>query len=392
MTRGYRNSQLSQIRLCRYAYRRTYLDGDEGLPSPSLDTGSAVHSALSEAVRRLVSGGALLDIHDIANRTVRGDHALYTDTIGMLTKFQEAIGEGTIEINPKAVIHLEDRLEMPLEIPGHGTVTFFGTPDLVETRPRKGCRIADHKTHWAPESFEEFEVDQQLPRYALLIAHHYPHIEHFELTKWFVRYRNKSHAREITREDLSRVEHDLIIDIQHAIEIEEAGDFDATGGSWCAICRHHASCPLIERFRTSGEDWLSVPDDDHATLMAGVTVAFDGANRRMKDQLKAYLGGDHPTGAVAIAGGEFGYGPVEKREIEVEKLRTVMEAAGAELPDKVLRVDLDALDWLCGRLPEDLVKAIEAATNRWQDTRCQFRRTPRAALAAKPVKEEGILT
>lgn len=390
----YRNSQLSQLRLCRFAYKKTYLDGDKGLPSPSLQRGSAVHRAISEVVRSIVNGSGLIDVHEIAYRVTRGGQPEYTDVLDVLTRFQESLGE-YIVIDPSAVFLVEERLEMPVELSDGTEVTYFGTPDLVSRQRRKVCIIEDWKTHWHPETESEFLADQQLLRYALLIDHHFGDFESFVVRKHFVRYRGSMHERELSSEDLGAALYDLRTEIEHAREVEAAGEFEPTGGGWCGVCTHHASCPLITEYREKGEDWLSIPGDEHASLLAQTAIALGEASNRIKDQLKTYLGNEHATGAVRVAGGEYGYGPVQKREIAVADLREVLEERGADLPEWVLRVDLKALENLLKSLPRDLSNAVEEAMREYESSRCAFRRTPRPSLAAphveNPEEEEALV-
>jgi len=392
-----RNSQLSTLRLCRYAYKRTYVDGDEGLPSPSLDRGSYTHEAIGEAVHRIVDGDATLDVHEIAFRHARGDRSIYSDVLHALITFQEQLGE-SIVIEPRRVFLLEERLEMPVELGDGSEAVFHGKPDMVGRLPGKLCEITDWKTNWWPDTEEEFEVYPQLDRYALLVHDHYPGFERFVLRKQFVRYRNASLEREITLSDLEQVRHELVTEIEQAIEVEEGGEYPATGGGWCGVCRHHAECPLILAHRDLDRDWVSVSDDTKASELAQVAIAMDAASRRIKDQVKSYLD-EHPDGHVPVAGGTYGYGPVTHREITVDRLRQVFDAERLEMPDDVLRVDLKVLDRLCDQqLPGDVAERIRASVETRESSRCQFRRDKTArGKAAKspksvqPEEEEELL-
>ena len=198
--RRYRNSALRQRRLCPFSYQRTYLLGDPGLPSPSLEGGRAIHAVAAEVVRAILAGGPI-DVHEIAFRIVRGGDIEYADALGVATRLQESIGV-EFDIDPEGVFLLEEELEMPITLPSGDVVTFFGTPDLAERVSRTVCRITDYKTHWHPETKAEFAADPQLDRYALLIHEQYPAFETFELIKRFVRYRGNSLTRTISVDNL----------------------------------------------------------------------------------------------------------------------------------------------------------------------------------------------
>lgn len=380
--RRFRNSALRNRRECGFAYRRTYVEGIEGLPSPDLQRGASVHDAIKLAIRSLINTG-MLDIHEVAYRAIRGGNAEYAEALAVLVRFQEAVGI-EFDLDADAVFLVESRLEAEIALPSGGPVLFHGTPDVAERVSRRRCRITDFKTHWHPESEEEFRADPQLERYALLVAREFPAFQEFELVKRFIRYANAFHTTTITRDDLEEIERRLALEIELALEAEEDDQLAATPGAWCALCAHHAACPVIAEFRHRGEDTLSIADDARAAELAGAAVAMDGLTRRLKAQVKRYLGADHPTGRVALAGGEYGYGPVSHREVQLPKLREAWEAKGAAVPDDVLRVDADALDRARRRLPDSLIHDIEAATRTWESSQARFRRVapPEAVEAA----------
>lgn len=377
-----RNSQLSLLRHCGHAYAETYVRGSEGGFSPSLHAGSNVHSAIAATVHAILAGEPM-DVHGLAYRTVTGGDAEYQDAVEVLTTFVEQLGqEDGFSIDPKAVFLVEKRLEMPVRLWDGSEETFFGTVDLAERVGRKTVRITDWKTHWHPETEAEFQADQQLKRYALLVHQEYPGFERFELVKRFVRYRNNYHREVLSVGDLTAVRDQLASEMTAAKEIEAAGVFPATGGDWCGLCRHQHTCPLIAKWNQEGID-VAIPSDERASEMAGAAIAMDARSKRIKEQLKRYLGDEHQTGAVPVAGGEYGYGPANEREITIAALREAFAKSGAELPDDILRVDLTELDRLKKRIPETLVAAIDAATETKQGAKCQFRKKVRPALAPR---------
>lgn len=379
--RRFRNSQLRMLRSCRWAYAEEYLRGTLGSPSPALQGGANVHHAIQLAVKEVVKGGAFLDVHQLAYLAVQGGNVLYADAVEVLTRFTESLVEEDVVIDRKGAFIVEEELEMPLQLLSGEEVIFFGTPDLVERTGRKSCRITDWKTHRHPESEEEFRADPQLQRYALLVNHHFPDFETFELTKRFVRFRNNTRTTTISRDDLERIRWELISEIAAAREIEDEGRFDPAGGDWCGLCAFHHTCPLIAKYREAGSDLLSIPNDERASEIAQAAIALDAAASALKSRLKVYLGDQHNTGKVPVSGGEYGYGIMTSRSATVAKLRDAFQAGGVEMPEDVLAVDLDQLDRVMKRLPETTKATISRAIVTTESSQCRFRR----GRAPKPV-------
>lgn len=371
----FRNSQLRMLPNCGWAYREEYVAHTPGQPSPSLRAGQNVHDAVHLAVREVVNGGIWLNVHELAYRAVRGGDMEYADALQVLTMITESlVDEGGLRIDEKAVFVLEERLEMSIELPDGTVVIFFGTPDLAERLGRRSCRVTDWKTHWWPENQAQFEDDQQLDRYAILINHKYPAFEEFELVKRFVRYDNNVLRKTITKADFPAIMGRLVAEIEVAREREAADDFEATGGAWCGLCAHHHTCPLIAKYREIDADHLSIADDARAAELAGAAIALDAASDRLKSPLKRYLGSQHPTGRVPVAGGgTYGFGPTRKRSIGVEDLQRTFGAHGVEMTPELLKVDLQVLDRLRNRLPGDLVNAIDRITEITEGAQCRYR-------------------
>jgi hypothetical protein len=384
--RRFRNSQLALGRECPFAYKVAYVDCEEGVPTTPLRRGSNAHDAVAEVIRSIVRNG-IADVHRIVYSTVRGGSGEYADALGIVTTVMEQLGTEW-DIDPAAVLFVEERLEMPVELTSGETVTYFGTPDLAERESRHVVKITDHKTNWSPESEAEFRAGPQLRRYALLLHHRFPGIREFRLVKRFVRYHHRAFEEVISADSLELVRQQLVSEIEERMALDEAGEFPATPGSWCSLCRAHARCPVILRYREAGlPDDLAIPDDDRARSMAGDAIALHEASAALKGRLKVYLGADHERGNVPVAGGEYGYGPVEKREVKPHDLRRVLTEHGIEPDDSLFRTDLDALDRTLRRLPDDVVRAVEGVTRRWQTSDCRFRRTTTTTSAPTAAAE-----
>lgn len=387
--RRYRNSQLKLLRQCAFAYACQYLAGEPQAPSTVLDGGSNIHAAAKLLVRTIVEGGPI-DVHDIAFRTIRGGDAEYAAALRVLIRMQEAIGV-EFSIDPRSVFSLEDELAMPIALPGGDEVEFFGTPDLVEKLGKTACRIRDWKTHWVPETPEEFGADHQLKRYALLVHHHFPHMTTFVLEKRFVRWENSFVDMTITADDLTRVRHSLAMEIVAEQEIRAAGAFEPTPGEWCALCGYSAKCPRIREYLDASRD-IDVPaisDDEHARSLAGDAHALEQAAAKIKARLKRYLGGDHPKGYVPLpGGGYYGFGPVSHRALDHAVLCSTLEEHGIEPGADLANTNWDAVDRLQRKLPETVVQQIEQKTHRWQSPQFRYRRTIDDTTAPAAAQEE----
>ena len=374
--RRFRNSQLALRRECPWAYARTYIDGDEGVPSAPLRRGQDFHRAVCEAIRQLMKVG-VVNIHQVAYRYVRGGDAEYSEVLVLLERFQEALGT-EFDIDPAQILYLEEPLEMPITLSSGEPVLFWGTPDLASRTGRIRIQVRDWKTQWRPETEHEFRAGQQLKRYALLIAHDVgaPELE-FDLEKRFIRYEDSHFSERITTEDLFHVRLQLVAEIEEVARFEQEGDFRPTPGSWCSLCSHHATCPVMLRARKLGVELdLSIGNDDRARELAEEAVAWEAGAGERKNLLKRYLGSDHAKGFVELSGGSYGFGPVEHREVDVAALLEVLKEFGLEAGSDLLKVDLDALDRFRKRAPQDVADAIESrATRRWQSSQCRFRRT-----------------
>lgn len=376
-----RNSQLRQLQACPFAYAETYVHGREGLPSPSLNAGRNAHAVIADMVRSFMRDG-VADVHAIAFRAVQGGVAEYDDALQIAIRVQEAIGVD-VEIDFDQLLALEETMAMPLVLRDGTTVEFFGTPDLVERTGKRTVTIIDYKTHWRPETESEFKADQQLKRYALLVSHAYPRFERFRLVKWFVRYRNSTYEETITAEELVQVRERLISEIEVEREVLACGEFPATPGSWCSLCTHHGTCPVIRRYREEGIDDLSIPDDRRAAALAGDVIALSAAADAIHDTLRRYLGDEHVSGQVPVSGGVYGYAPVEQREADIGRIRTLLMDHGVDVPADLWKIDLAVFDRMLKRLPEDTVQALEQAITHRQSSRLGFHKHSQVAAPAK---------
>ena len=102
--------------------------------------------------------------------------------------------------------------------------------------------------------------------------------------------------------------------------------------------------------------------------------AIDAHSATRKRRLKTYLGGDHPTGRVELAGGTYGFGPAHHKRASVDDVLEVWEAFEAPLNRHVLRVDVDQLKRSLDRAPGKMRTAMRATIEEYDVADCRYRR------------------
>lgn len=366
------NSKLQLLQACPWAFEQRYILRVPGHPNPALEGGSSAHRALARVVD-LVLQDESIDVQAIGREVTAGRPEEYAGTISTLTTFQEALADAEEPIiNPKKVIAFEERLAMPLDLPDGCTVEFSGKPDLIEAHGKLAV-ITDWKTHWRPETQEVFEADPQLPRYALLTHHHHPQFNRFRLVKRFVRYRNSSREREISVEDLDLIRWNLIHEIEEAERTLTDDALLPTPGDWCNLCGFVQTCPVVQQFLEHGID-LAIDSDEKAAEVAATMRAIDAAASEAKRKLKVYLGEGHPTGEVELSGGVYGYGPVQKSEIDAGDVKEIFESFDRSLPWDAFRVVMGELNRALDREPGALKAAVQQAIHTYEQAQCRWRK------------------
>ena len=363
-------SKLSLAQLCGFAFAES-LKGKPRPPHPALAGGSASHGAIAELVRVVIADEPI-DVRRIARAHAPGRPDELADVVAILTLLQEELAEEPPPFRPEAVLHLEERLEMAI-----GPYVYDGHPDLVEAYGRV-AHVTDWKTHWRPMSQAAFEADAEVPRYALLVdAEHPGRFDRFVVRKRFVRYRGAVREMTIDQAQLDMVKWDLIQEIEDAEVRVEAlrlgGTLKATPGDWCTLCTYTDICPVLTDFRERGFE-LAFDDDAGAAEAAGVMRVLDAHSAKLKRLLKTYLGGDHKTGRVELAGGSYGYGPAHHKRADVEDVVEVFEAHDRPINLHALRVDVDALKRSMDREPGKVRRAMAAAIHEYDQPDCRYRR------------------
>ena len=379
-------SKLSLLRMCGWAFAEDHVRNVKRPPHPALAGGSATHAGLARVVQAVIDDDPI-DVRAITREVCPGGPAEYADTLAVLTLLQEELAEDPPPFEGSKVIHLEERLSIDI-----GPHVYEGTPDLVQAIGQRTCIVDDWKTHWRPLSQDVFEADDQLPRYALLVdAAHPGRFDCFILRMHFVRYRGAVREMTLGSVQLAQVKWDLAAEIEEAearvksVWFEDQREkmahreqpprnpFPATPGDWCAICSRTDTCPVVDELEVGGAV-MSIEDDAAASKMAGQVRAIDAHSAKLKRQLKTYLGGDHPTGRVALAGGSYGYGPAHHKRADVRDVLEVWKEFEAPLNPHVLRVNVDQLKRSLDRAPGKMRTALKATIEEYDEADCRYRR------------------
>lgn len=370
------SSKLRLLRVCGHAYAEDHVRHVPRPPHPALQGGGAAHAGLAMVVRTDMAGDPI-DVRSIARHVCAGDAAEYADALEVLTLVQEELADDPPFVASR-VIHLEERLEMPI-----GPHTFDGQADLVEADGRT-CIVTDWKTHWRPLTLEAFKADPQLPRYALLLDHRHPgRFDRFRLRLRFVRYRGAVREYDLERYALDAVRWDLATEIEEAEAKVREGRFPATPGDWCTLCSRTDTCPKVTEFLAHGLE-LAITNDEEARRAAETMRAIDAHSGKIKRILKAYLGHDHPTGRVELAGGTYGYGPARHRKAAAADVLEVWEAHLQKPNAHVLRVDVDQLKRSLDRQPGTARRALLATIQEYDQADCRYRRGDNQEEASDP--------
>lgn len=370
-------SKLGLLDLCPHAYAEDHVRHVPRPPHPALAGGSSAHAGLAMLVRTAIADDPI-DIRAIARHVCAGESIEMADTLQVLTLVHEALADDP-PFDPRLVIHIEERLEMPI-----GPHTFDGQADLVQADGRT-CIVDDWKTHWRPEPQEAFEADPQLPRYAMLVRHNHPdRFDRFVLRKRFVRYRGVVRERVLEEHHFPAIQWDLAAEIEEAEARRRAYDtatdprtqalaYPATPGDWCSICSRTDTCPKVTAFLEHGHD-IAIRNDEEATRAAETMRAIDAHSARIKSRLKSYLGHDHPTGRVPLSGGTYGYGPSHHKRAAAADVLDVYSAHVHDPNPHVFRVDVDQLRRSLDRVPGTMRRAMLATIDHFDQADCRYRR------------------
>lgn len=184
--------------------------------------------------------------------------------------------------------------------------------------------VYDHKTQPNVEEADTF----QMGIYAWVISKCYPFIQEFQTILHFARYGKYSDPYVWTKEDLYRIEEQLLTRVEI---IESRSNWEqAVPYKNCQYCGFMLECPELRNYieidQQTGEFQLLynnfdiMHDTNRAVRFAGVMTVFEEAVKVIKRNLKAHV---QDYGPIAIAGKVFCF--AGKEEIHWDKVNSKPE-------------------------------------------------------------------
>lgn len=170
----------------------------------------------------------------------------------------------------------------------------------------KTAVVYDHKTQPNVEDADTF----QLGFYAWVISKIHPYLDEIQTVLHFARYGSYSLPYVWTREDLAKIEDEILTRIQF---IEDRAVWEATPHKNCQYCPFITSCPAMGEFIEQGDDgsvrvradgYKILGDTNKAVKVAGLISILDEYSARATKELKEHVKG---FGAIAIPGKVFDF-------------------------------------------------------------------------------------
>jgi len=305
---------------CGYAFYRQYVDPDRSLKRTeglAQARGSAVHEVLGEITARLcqnpnaVFSGA--EVRQWAAEAIGRHPAAYQETNAILE-----MAKLYIERPPKILTQdaeVEEMLAIKLE-DGKFVECGYDDPDAY-ARGRADIKLIsddttfalvyDHKTQPNIEEADTF----QLGFYAWVISRSYPFLSEIKTVLHFARYGYYSEPYVWTREDIDRIEDEVMTRIA---VIENRTSWEPTPHKNCQYCPFLSECPAMESFVEVGPGGGLVikpgstrilGDPNKATEVAGAINILEELTKRLKEELKSFA--EKYEVKVAIPGKVYGF-------------------------------------------------------------------------------------
>ncbi len=211
-----------------------------------------------------------------------------------------------------------------------GGYEFRAVIDLIEVYAQRVV-VTDYKTDHKIRSQADVEQDPQLRRYAVVASKKFPDVPEFLCRMDFVRH---GVVREIlyTADQVEAFEAQLIADI---VEVENATEWPATGGTYCDWCSYTKGCPVIEAGNLDVVHSL-----EEAEAAAGQFIALEARRNAVKAPLAEWCSME---GAVTVNGKDVGHFPQRQYEYpDLAKLRTLCAKHGIDF-DCLLKADNDKI-------------------------------------------------
>jgi hypothetical protein len=222
--------------------------------------------------------------------------------------------------DPEHVVDLEQTLT--LEVEG---VTITGRPDYLAIRDREG-EVRDFKTSWAIPGEAAVAGTFQGRLYGRMVFAAFPHLSQVTVIIDPLRW-GEGAAREavITRSDLPDMDAYLGNLIRRVVKSREDDYWEASPGSWCAVCPDPRQCPIPAAERGEG----GIVDTEAAKSAAAWLTATEARASAIKKALRSYVDENEP---VRVGDLEFAFKLRSDSEqcIDKDALKQAMKGAGLD--------------------------------------------------------------
>lgn len=294
--------------VCGYAFYKQYVDPErksrpktENLPQAR---GSAVHEVFEKITETLVENPTTvfnpMDVKQWVVEAVQRHPAAYQEVPEILEMCRKYINkppqleEGAEVELMIAVKAVRDGDQIRFEECDYDDPEAFvrGRADiLMFTDDGTYAIVYDHKTQPNVEEADTF----QLGVYAWSIWKKYPFLEGVRTILHFARYGKYSDPYIWTKEDLLRIEDELITRI-HIIEGRET--WDPTPNSKCQYCPFISECPVMAEYitvdaeghvRVAANKFKTLGDTNQAVRLAGVLNIMEEAVKTIKSELRNHV-------------------------------------------------------------------------------------------------------
>ncbi len=331
---------------CGFAFHRQYINPEtksrryEGLAQAR---GSAVHEVFEQITKRLCEGEKTTfseaEIRHWVTEAVNRHPAAYQEA-GEVTEMAKLyVNKPPMLLTKDAGIEL--RLAVKADFSGE-SLTFSecdyddpqafarGRADIMLISDDTTTAIVyDHKTQPNIEDADTF----QMGFYAWVISKAHPYLDQIQTVLHFARYGVYSEPYVWTKEDLAKIEDEIVTRI--AI-VESRKEWVATPNKNCQYCPYISECPAVAEYlevkengdyRVKNNNLQIFGDTQKAVKMAGLVNVLEDLIGNAKDELKQHV---KMYGAIAIPGKIF--------EFRSSDEKVDWDVVNKKLRDKVYKI------------------------------------------------------
>lgn len=350
-----------QLGYCPYAFKRRYIDKDEGIQRGNALFGQVAHAIIADLIKAQVDGRPYI-IEDLYEKHV--PHVL----LPRMGELQGIVGLfDRFTMNPKDVLGIEEKVAIDLlgnEAPWDASY-LRGIIDLIEVKD-KHATVTDHKTQFNILNKEEMDKNEQLTFYCFLAKALYPQLETFTVRIYFARY-GIFRTSKRNQVDLDKCIQSMDLKIKAIESIEE---WVPIAGQNCGFCSYIHECPLAQ-YDEAGHDLPAVMNDEQAIRWGRLLQVRKAQIKHIEEQLKAYCS---EYGSVEISGDyAFGFKPVNYTSWPTKQTLEILDRHGQDFKDHMTfsGVSLNKLTAQARRLDEDLYGDLIAVQKK--EVKTQFK-------------------